>query len=368
MPPSGALSKKSDDLFEKSSMSFGEHLEELRRALAKSMVWLVAGMLISLTFASSIINYVESPLRAALDQFYRDKANKEWKRIYKSDMPSGLREWMKNQEFTPEIVFEFDAALQPPSSATSPSPASTTSPTPSAPADSSSLATQSSPPTPSIDVWIPKDVSAEQLVPKWQFRKTATNTDALSITEPFMIYLKAGLVSGLVLASPGIFWHIWGFISAGLYPHERRYVYFFLPASVILFVGGASLAFFGVFHYVLHFLLGFNASLGIDAAPRLNDYMSFALLLPLGFGVAFQLPLVMLILERLGICTTQMYLSQWRWAMLIIAFLSMILTPGDITPMIAMMIPLVGLYFLGIAMCKYLPRGTALGTEGYDAA
>ncbi len=107
--------------------------------------------------------------------------------------------------------------------------------------------------------------------------------------------LEGRIGVGFGPGQPGIFWHIWGFISAGLYPHERRYVYFFLPASVILFVGGASLAFFGVFHYVLHFLLGFNASLGIDAAPRLNDYMSFALLLPLGFGVAFQLPLVMLI-------------------------------------------------------------------------
>ncbi len=58
-----------------------------------------------------------------------------------------------------------------------------------------------------------------------------------------MIYIKAGLVAGLVLASPGIFWHIWGFVSAGLYPHERRYVYFFLPASVLLFIAGAALAF-----------------------------------------------------------------------------------------------------------------------------
>ncbi len=94
--------------------------------------------------------------------------------------------------------------------------------------------------------------------------------------------------------------------------------------------------------------------------------MTFALLLPLGFGIAFQLPLVMLILERIGMCTIETYISQWRWALLIIAFISMILTPGDITPMIAMMIPLIGLYFLGIGLCKYLPRGSALGSGGYD--
>lgn len=351
MSPGGTKLKKTDDLFEKSSMSFGEHLEELRRALAKSMLWLALGMGISLTFAHHIVQYMESPLKAALEKYYSEKAQVEWQKIHETEMPTEIVTWMDQVKFTPELTYVFDDSEQKNPSATGDSPAA-----------------EKGASKPKADmVWIPEQVTIDKLIPKWQFRKTSTNTDALSITEPFMIYLKAGLVSGLILASPGIFWHIWSFISAGLYPHERRYVYFFLPASILLFMGGTSLAFFGVFQIVLKFLLSFNASLGIDAAPRLNDYMSFAILLPLGFGVAFQLPLVMLILERIGICTVGMYLSQWRWAMLIIAFLSMVLTPGDITPMIAMMVPLVGLYFLGVAMCKYLPRGTSLGVQGYDA-
>lgn len=351
MPPKGLQLKKADDLFEKSSMSFGEHLEELRRALAKAMIWLVLGMGISLTWASSVVSYIESPLRAALDQYYRDKANEEWKRVYEEDMPAKLNSWMKREKYTPEIVYEFKQGVV------------------TGEATEAEKAGEANDGVVKRDrsVWIPDEITDEMLVPKWHFRKTAVSTDALSMTEPFMIYLKAGLVSGLVLASPGIFWHIWAFVSSGLYPHERRYVYFFLPVSLVLFVGGAALAFFGVFHIVLKFLLTFNEALGIDASPRLNDYMTFALLLPLGFGVAFQLPLVMLILERLGICSVAIYISQWRWAILIIAFISMVLTPGDITPMIAMMIPLIGLYFLGIAMCRYLPRGTSLGSEGYDA-
>ena len=169
-----------------------------------------------------------------------------------------------------------------------------------------------------------------------------------------------------VVASPGIFFHIWQFVSAGLYPHERRYVYFFLPTSLILFWAGACLAFFVIFQLVINFLLEFNASMGIGASPRLTDYMSFALLLPLGFGISFQLPLVMLVLERLGITSINLYVSQWRMAILIISFVSMILTPADIASMLGMAIPLVGLYFIGIAMCAYLPRSAMLRGEARD--
>jgi sec-independent protein translocase protein TatC len=80
------------------------------------------------------------------------------------------------------------------------------------------------------------------------------------------------------------------------------------------------------------------------------------LFLPLGFGIAFLLPLAMLIIERLGILSVETYISQWRIAILAIAFISMVLTPAEISSMIGMAVPLVGLYFLGIAMCKYLPR------------
>jgi sec-independent protein translocase protein TatC len=182
------------------------------------------------------------------------------------------------------------------------------------------------------------------------------STEALGLQEPFMIWLKAAFVVAVVVASPGIFYHLWQFVAAGLYPHERKYVYFFLPTSLILFWSGAFLAFFVIFQLVIDFLLDFNASMGIGASPRLTDYMSFALFLPLGFGIAFQLPLAMLVLERLGVLSVETYLSQWRIAVLAIAFISMILTPADMASMIGMGVPLVALYFLGIAMCRYLPR------------
>ncbi len=152
----------------------------------------------------------------------------------------------------------------------------------------------------------------------------------MSFQEPFTIYLKASLLAGAVLASPWVFYQIWLFVAAGLYPRERRYVHIYLPFSVVLFLAGVSLAFFGVFQPVLRFLLGFNSWQQIDPVLRFNEWMGLLLMLPLGFGIAFQLPLVMLFLERIGVVTIRAYLSSWRVAILAIFIVAMILSPsGD---------------------------------------
>ena len=161
-------------------------------------------------------------------------------------------------------------------------------------------------------------------LPIW--KPTEIRVQSLGAHEAFMIWLKAGFVSGLVFASPWIFWQIWTFVAAGLYPHERRYVHVFLPISLILFLGGVALAFTFVFEPVLAFLFSFNKKMEIDPDPRISEWMSFVLFLPLGFGVAFQLPLVMLFINRLGIISEDMFIKNWRIAILIIFVISMLLT------------------------------------------
>jgi sec-independent protein translocase protein TatC len=214
-----------------------------------------------------------------------------------------------------------------------------------------------------------KDLNAKSLkrlrpVIIWQ--PNETRLVSLQATEGFMIWLKAGLVAGVVIGSPGIFWHIWQFFAAGLYPHERRYVYWYLPMSLGLFFAGVALAFFVMLKIVLGFLTGYTTGLGVDFTPPLTDYVSFALFLPLGFGIAFQLPLVMLGLHRFGVVSVELFISQWRIAILAIAFLSMILTPSDPYTMVGLAAPLSVLYFFGIFLCKYMPRGDGFGSQALD--
>lgn len=181
---------------------------------------------------------------------------------------------------------------------------------------------------------------------------------SLSAHEAFSIYMKASFLLGAIISSPWVFFQIWSFVAAGLYRHERRFVYIFLPFSLALFFAGASLAFVYVFEPVLTFLFQFNQWMGIQLEPRISEWLSFVLILPLGFGVGFQLPLVMLFLERIGIFTLKDYYAQWRIAIVVIFVISAILTPPDPSSQLMMAIPLSLLYFGGMALCKFFPRKT----------
>lgn len=194
-----------------------------------------------------------------------------------------------------------------------------------------------------------------ELVPLQTWRQVNTQPQALSVIEPFMIWMKAGIITGIVLSSPYVFLQLWSFVAAGLYPHEKNYVYLYLPVSLGLFFAGILLAYFFVFDPVLQFLFSFNERLGISPETRINDWLGFFMFLPLGFGIAFQLPLVMLLLNRLGIISVATYLSKWRIAIMIIFVVSMVLTPADPISMLLMAFPLTGLYFVGIALCQWMP-------------
>jgi sec-independent protein translocase protein TatC len=176
----------------------------------------------------------------------------------------------------------------------------------------------------------------------------------LNVQEAFMTYLKVSFIAGLIFASPWVLYQLWLFVAAGLYPHERKYVYTYLPMSIILFLGGATFCFYAVFPTVLDFLLGFNERLKITAQIRISEWINFAVMMPLLFGVSFQLPLVMLFLQKISIFDVADFRQKRRMAILAIAFLSMMLTPTpDPLSMMMMMFPLLALYELGIGLCIF---------------
>ena len=200
----------------------------------------------------------------------------------------------------------------------------------------------------------------------WQWKPVRIKFQVLSAEESFMIWMKAGVVTGIALASPWIFYQIWLFVAAGLYRHEKSYIYIYLPFSIGLFLAGASLAFFFVFKPVLGFLFSFQADMNADFEPRIGEWMSFVLVLPLGFGISFQLPLVMLFLNRVGLVDINFYITNWRIAILTIFIVAMVLTPADPVSMLLMAVPLCFLYVLGIGLCKWMPRGRSPFEAAYE--
>ena len=170
-----------------------------------------------------------------------------------------------------------------------------------------------------------------------------------------MIWMKSALIAGFVIASPWVFYQLWMFVAAGLYPTERKYVHVFLPFSIGLFLFGVVCSTF-VFPPILKFFLSFNRSMGIEPEPRISEWLSFVLFLPLGFGLTFQLPLVMLFLERIGLMTVRGYLKQWRFAVLVIWIIAAIVTPGDPWSIFLLGLPLTLLFFGGVLLCHWWPR------------
>ena len=201
-------------------------------------------------------------------------------------------------------------------------------------------------------------------LPVWEKKDIRVQT--LNAHEGFMIWLKAAFIAGFVIGSPWIFFQLWAFVAAGLYPHERKYVYIYLPFCLALFFGGAAMAFFIVMEPVLDFLFSYNRMMAIDPDPRISEWLGFVMFLPIGFGVAFQLPLVMLMLQRIGMFTTAAYLAKWRVAILVIFIIAMFLTPADPLSMLLLGGPLTVLYFLGILLCKFMPRNKNPYAESYD--
>jgi sec-independent protein translocase protein TatC len=146
---------------------------------------------------------------------------------------------------------------------------------------------------------------------------------------------------------------LWAFVAAGLYRRERRIVFGFLPFSLGLFLAGVFLCYFWVLPLTLRFLLQFDAWLGVKPTLRLSDWMGFATVLPLVFGLCFQTPLVMLLLSWIGIFTAADYRSQRRAAILVIAIAAAVLTPGsEVSSMLLLTIPMVALYELGILLVE----------------
>lgn len=180
---------------------------------------------------------------------------------------------------------------------------------------------------------------------------------ALSIQEGIMAWFKVSMVCGLVVGCPWIFYQIWLFVAAGLYPHEKRLVNVYLPVSVGLFLTGVIICQVFVIPKAIEALLWFDEWVGMKPDLRFNEWLGFAIMMPVVFGISFQLPLVMMFMERIGILTVQMYKDHWKIAFFLIHVFAALITPSvDFISMELLALPMFGLYGLGILLCKLRPH------------
>jgi sec-independent protein translocase protein TatC len=188
--------------------------------------------------------------------------------------------------------------------------------------------------------------------------KEANNGQVLVFTQPleaFLTRIKVAAYGGLVLASPVVFWHLWRFITPGLYPKEKRYAIPFVTCSVILFVGGSVVAVL-TFPKALGFLLGVGGE-NLEPLLTAGSYLSLVFLMVVSFGLAFEFPILVTFLLLARVLTTSQ-LRRWRrYAFLVIVIVAAVITPSqDPVTLFAMALPMYVLYEGAILVGRLLKR------------
>jgi sec-independent protein translocase protein TatC len=344
---------KSQDLFDDSVMTFGEHLEVLRVHLWRALIGVVIGTILCLYYGNAIIGVIRKPIDDALrkrniptqnvidvqqgatwgDYFKRqfgldgpsaDEVKKSDERVEQVATTGTIQVRIKPSEIA-RILHIYDPKTYP-----EPTPVEN-------------------------EAEVPMTISSEEFQRLEVSIQRGEKPVTLTVQEAFLTYLKVSFIAGLVLTSPWVIYQMWLFVAAGLYPHERSYVYTYLPMSIGQFLMGIVFCFYVVFPFILKFMLGFNDDIDVTPQIRLSEWISFAVSLPVMFGISFQLPMVMLFLERISVFNVQSYRDKRRMAVFTIAIIAMLLTPPDPISMLSMMTPLILLYEFGILLCRFSP-------------
>jgi sec-independent protein translocase protein TatC len=184
-----------------------------------------------------------------------------------------------------------------------------------------------------------------------------TTLIATNVISPFLVPLKITLMAGFMLALPIVLYQVWAFVAPGLYTHEKKLVLPLVVSSTLLFVAGVAFCYFFVFGQVFKFIQSF-APKSITAAPDIEAYLGFVLSMFIAFGLAFEVPVVLVVLTRMGVVTIEQ-LKSFRAYFIVVAFVvAAIVTPPDVISQLALAIPMCILYEVGIWAARLFMKHT----------
>jgi sec-independent protein translocase protein TatC len=328
--------KKKEDLFD-STMSLGDHLEELRFRLIRALLGLGLGLIIGLILGRAIISFMQGPYNDASAKFLFSVELEFQSDLDSGDISEALRGEFKDNgvALSPDVTISKELVIW------------------------------------KGRRWLITDkedrywVKKEEDKLKKEEDKLKKEEDKLNIYEliPLQIiavaagivsYVKIALVAGLLLSSPWVFYQLWMFVAAGLYPHEKRYVYLAVPFSAVLFVTGALFFILVVAPLTLKFLVAFNERM-LEGRSQFTfqHYISFVSHLMLVFGIAFQTPVAIFFLNRTGLVSIRALNRSRKFVLLAIFIVAAMATPPDWISQVTLAIPLYLLFELGILLSYF---------------
>jgi len=191
--------------------------------------------------------------------------------------------------------------------------------------------------------------------------------------EAFLTYIKIAFFTAAFISFPVFATQIWTFVAPGLYKNEQRAFLPFLVATPVLFLMGGALVYFFIFPLAWEFLLQFQTpgagegTLPIQVEPKVDQYLSLSMRLIFAFGLAFELPVLLTLLVRVGIIGSADLVAKRRYAIVAAFVIAAVLTPPDVISQIGLAVPLIGLYEISILAAKLIERGRARRAAAADA-
>lgn len=165
--------------------------------------------------------------------------------------------------------------------------------------------------------------------------------------DKFLAHIKIAFVAGIIISCPFWLYQVWLFIGPGLYKKERRYATLFIVSGSVLFLSGVAFSYFVALPMAFNFLFSFGGDID-KPMITIDQYLDFFAQFCLMFGVSFELPMILAVLGMMGIVSQKFLIEKGRYAIMILAVASAIITPPDVMSMIMMLVPMIILYYLGV--------------------
>jgi len=320
-------------------MSFLEHLDELRRRLIRSFIFIFLAATLSWFVSGTIYRFLAAPVERALAEAQRRQvpiAGQTGQEMIGA--LTSLKENDSGRYVFPEET-ELGSGL--------------------IPAGASVMARVYKDAEGKLALFTDEQlITGNKVIPKGvrltvdlgSVTESSGVNDKLIVTtalETFSLYVKVSLYAAICVSVPFLLWQIWGFVSPGLYPHERAYVTPFIALSSISFVLGAAFAYYVIFPPAAKYLLGLGSDFRL--LLKADDYFDFIIIVMLGMGVVFQMPAITYVLARIGLVTAGFMLRIWKTALIVILISAAVLSPtNDIPNMMLFAAPMMVLYVISI--------------------